>query len=178
MARSFRNRSIPQSFVRGKSRETVWVGLSPTTVVMTGLGGTIVFSLAAPGLALRPFTVVRSKISVYVRSDQEAAAELQMGAVAIAIVTDQASAIGVTAVPTPITDIDSDSFLLYGSFLNAQGTNTGAGSQVPSGHQIDFDSKAMRKVTESDDLIVVTEIDSTSAGVSLLITGRLLFKLH
>jgi len=79
-------------------------------------------SLATAGLALRPFTVIRSYVSILVVSDQAAAIEKQLGAIGIVVVSEQAFAIGVTAIPTPITDAGSDLFLLH-NFYAADESN-------------------------------------------------------
>ena len=47
-----------------------------------------------------------------VESDQSAATELFIGNLGLAVVSDQATAVGVTAVPTPATDRGSDLWFL------------------------------------------------------------------
>ena len=102
-----------REFVRGaaaisQKRLTSWFQFVPTQVSLTAAGGTIIFSLNAAALALRPFTVVRTRFKYMVISDQAAAIEIQAGAIGMAVVSDQSVAVGVTAVPTPITDMGSD----------------------------------------------------------------------
>jgi hypothetical protein len=99
-----------RDFVRGtaaisQKRLTSWFQFAPVSATFTGTGGTIMFSLNAAALALRPFTIVRSRFTYGVISDQAASLEDQVGAVGIAVVSDQAVAVGATAVPTPITDL-------------------------------------------------------------------------
>jgi hypothetical protein len=62
-----------------------------------------------------------------ISSDQFAQSESQIGAIGLAVVTDQAVGIGVTAVPTPITDLSSDSWFLH--------RFSGTSSTVPDPHQ-------------------------------------------
>ena len=107
-----------------QKRLTTWLSLVPAQTVVTG--PVILFALTAASLALRLFTIVRTRLLVSIISDQLAASEIQMGAVGAAIVSDQVNAIGVTAVPTPITDMGSDLWfvhqLMYNEFVFGDGT--------------------------------------------------------
>ncbi len=155
MARNFSRSRTPFVGQRARKRESIWFFATPTEVTITTTGGIIFFSLNAAALALRPFTVVRSIFEMYIRSDQEAAAEIQGCAVGLAVVSDQAVAIGVTAVPTPITDMGSD--LWYGYKLITSSSSSGTGSAV-SGRSEVLDSKAMRKVEDGQDMIAKNQI--------------------
>ena len=174
-----------RDFVRGasairQSRLTQWLELQPIRATLVAGGGTILFSLTTEEKALRPFTVVRTRIQCEIISDQVAASESQVGALGVAVVSDQAEAIGVTAVPTPITDMASDLWMvhqiLYNDFVLADGT----GFQDDGGYQYEIDSKAMRKVQDGEDLVVVGELSSASStgGFLLTVGGRILVKLH
>ena len=162
---------------RSAKRLTTWAGLTPTGFSQSATGGTIVFSLSAAGLALRPFTVVRSHLEFSFASDQNAAPEDQIGAYGIAVVFDEASAIGVTAVPTPITDIESDLWMVHQIYMSqifiASGTSVGN-----VGTRYTTDSKAMRKVGNGSDVIVVAEFSGQGSGYDAFLGGRLLLKLH
>jgi len=94
------------------SRETMWIGISMTATILTTPGGTILNALNAAALALRPFTIIRTRMELLVVSDQEVASEVQVGGIGVSVVSNQASAIGVSAVPTPITDIGSRLLLI------------------------------------------------------------------
>ena len=95
-------------------RETRW-GSTPTATfaIGTAQGSLILFSLDAAFLALRPFTIVRERINWYCRSDVVTGGELWGAAIGGCVVSDQAVAIGVTAVPTPIIDQSSDLWYFY-----------------------------------------------------------------
>ena len=164
-----------KQFVRsGPRRLTSWLSLQPVTATMTGIGGTIFFVLTAGEKALRPFTIVRTYLAIHVRSDQTAAGEDQFGAVGVAVVSDQSSVVGVTAVPTPATDAGSELWLAHKWFM-------AAGSSVNDGRVGSFfelDSKAMRKVEDGQDLLVIGEFDTLGDGFFLTIAGRILIKNH
>ena len=91
------------------------------------------------------------------------------------MVSDQAVAIGVTAVPTPDTDRGSDLWYvfeeIFGEFVFISGVGTQERGQL---HR--FDSKAMRKVEDGQDIITVAESPNTSAKIQVAV--RCLIKLH
>ncbi len=156
-------------------RDTVWADL-PLISSSLGTTGSAVLTTAlnAAGLALRPFTVIRERIMIYVTSDQEAASEAQNCAFGACVVTEQAVAIGVTAVPTPVTDLSSDLWYAHRWCMSSHGAGT-VDSQ--RGQPYELDSKAMRKVETGQDLITVVE-NGSNGGVIMAVAGRSLFKLH
>ena len=128
--------------------------------------------LTAAEKAKRPFTVTRTVGSIWVRSDQVAAEEDPLGAVGFIVVSDKASATGPTAIPDPITQEASDEWFTYRAFASQGGPILGAPLIE---HQ--FDSKAMRKVADGEDInIVVTNADS-GAGLVFILKFRMLVKL-
>ncbi len=156
-------------------RETLWANI-PFQIVTADVGvATLMASLNAAALALRPFTIVRMRMAFGLHSDQAAAAEVQAVAVGQAVVSDQASAIGVTAVPTPVTDAGSDAWLLYTILFN---NATNLTDLVVGQKYFEVDSRAMRKVEDGQDLVLVTEVAATSNGTVLNSSGRFLIKLH
>ena len=177
MAR-FRNRSfLSPAAVRAAPRrkETVWFSWTGTGVVLTATGGTITHSLNAAALALRPFTVIRARMQLFLRSDQAASAEDQAAAFGMCVVSDQAVAIGVTAVPTPVTDLASDLWFVHRYLMASYSGIAGGARGIP----YEVDSKAMRKVDLGQDLISVAEVDlGIGAGVTMFIAGRILVKVH
>ncbi len=164
-------------------RETLWFGMAETRTTLTSANSaTLILSLNAAALALRPFTIVRSLMHYSARSDQSAAAENWATALGGAVVSDQAVAIGVTAVPTPFTDLGSDLWFLHhiidGQFLFISGVGVEPNAVSPPGGTL-IESKAMRKVESGQDLIFVIENDGLQAtGTASYVSGRVLVKLH
>jgi len=159
-------------------RETVWLTI-PYQATSIGAASTAVLAgtLNAAGLALRPFTIVRVRGFFHVRSDQNAAEETWGMSMGYSVVSDQASAIGVTAVPTPEADRDSDLFFVYESVVGWQGISSGT-SAGELGIGKEFDSKAMRKVEQGQDVAIAVETPAVvSAGV-ITESARMLIKLH
>ncbi len=166
-----------RDFVRGavaigKRRETTWFQFLPAEVTVAS-GANLIFSLNAAALALRPFTIVRSHFMISLKSDQSAAIERQEGAVGLAVVSDQAVAVGITAVPTPITEMGSNLWLLHQLIYADESSLT---DRTRPQMNIEVDSKAMRKVEVGSDLIVVVEITSASNGAIFIVGGRMLVK--
>ncbi len=116
-------------------------------------------------------------MEVYVVSDQTANTEHQLGAFGWCVVSDQASAIGITAVPTPITDISSDLWFVYQVYFNSVQVSS-AVSVFQAGTRYSIDSKAMRKVEDGQDVLGIAEFDASGNGYNLSTGGRMLVKLH
>ncbi len=158
-------------------RETVWVEIAATNTALGAASTAVLFTgFSATLLALRPFTIVRTRGSWLVSSDQNSATETQMVALGMAVVSDQALAIGVTAVPTPFTDLSSDLFFLHEIATRRLEFITGIGAVWQVG--MPFDSKAMRKVEEGADVALSIETSGVSDGANVSKSGRMLIKLH
>ncbi len=164
---------------QGRRRESLWIGIQEGLGTYSAANVVILLnSLNAAALALRPFTIVRTRMWMVAQSDQTGAAEDWQVALGAAVVSDQASAIGVTAVPTPFTDLSSDLWFLYEVLAGEFTFVSGVGFETASGRAKDVDSKAMRKVEDGEDVIFVGEASSLSAGVKMTQGGRFLVKFH
>jgi len=160
-------------------RQTLWFTLPEATLTLAAANSAGRFLvLNAAALALRPFTVVRTRLSFFARSDQTGALETWQVAIGAAVVTDQASAIGVTAVPTPFTDLGSDSWFVHQIVTGVFLFISGVGVHPTGGRIIDVDSKAMRKVEDGSDINFTAENSGISAGTTIVTAGRMLVKLH
>ena len=106
MARRFR----PRGFVRPPKRTVMWIGKIPgnAPLAVGANTGVLVSTLNAAALALRPFTVMRTRGIVHWETDQLAASETPFGVVASIVVTESAAAAGAGSIPTPTTENDSD----------------------------------------------------------------------
>ena len=169
VTRQFRGRVGPR-------RSTDWIASTVETAVS---------SLAAASVVLdqsfafsEDATIVRVRGMLWVASDQAIASEEPFGAVGFATVTGQANAVGVTAVPTPIADQPSEQFFLWAPFMNDLVQVTGAGFAARTFRQVPLESKAMRKVTQGQAVVVTLENSSAVAGMEYLMLFRMLIKLH
>jgi len=165
----------------GKRRETLWLGDTGAVTTLAAVNSVVLLSsLNAGALALRPFTVVRTRGTLSVRSDQAGASEAYGAAFGMAVVSDQAAAAGVASVPTPVLDSDSDLWYVYEMLLATIQLGTAVAFGAGAGVQRIIDSKAMRKVEDGQDLVQVIEgAGGAAAGGCVIQTFvRTLIKLH
>ncbi len=176
------NRTGRSRFIRGvggRRRETRWLDGIPVALTL-GAASTaaITHTLTAVELALRPFTVMRTRGFWQIESDQNIATEPAQIAWGFAVVSDQAVGIGVTAVPTPFTDMESDLWFSYELLFNSFVFINGSGFQENAGLTGELDSKAMRKVEDGQDIVSVIETSAISQGAIVRVGFRMLIKLH
>ncbi len=107
------------------------------------------------------------------KSDQAAAVENQVAGFGFAVVSDQAVAVGVTAVPTPITEMGSDLWFLHQIIMGDESKLT---DRTTSATRMSVDSKAMRKVDIGQDLVGVAEHSGVGGGLIFFAAGRMLVK--
>ena len=173
-----------RDFVRGaraisQKRLTSWFSFIPAEVTLASANSAaIVFSLNAAALALRPFTIVRTRFVWEHLSDQSSSTEDQQTALGLAVVSDESVAVGVTAVPTPMSSMGSDFWFVHEISLNQFVVKTSVGFTSPTGRFVKIDSKAMRKVDIGQDIVVVIENGATSEGTANVIGGRMLIKVN
>ncbi len=162
---------------QGQRRQFVWFGISVVRTALPGNAKVLLATLNAVALALRPFTVVRSRITLQVESDQSAASEFAHGAFGHIVVSDQAIAAGSASVPGPVLATDAP-FFVYEPFIHSFVVISAIGVEEPAGTVIEVDSKAMRKVGNNEDLAFMVQSTSTSQGSIVSVQGRYLVKLH
>jgi len=159
-------------------RETIWGDVVGTAQAFTSPSQAFLLNVTGSVfLDLRPFTVVRARGVLYLKSDQAAAAENQAVNFGICVASDQAVLIGSTALPTPTTDQGSDLWLTYQSVMaNA----TDLTDLAIAGQFVQYDSRAMRRVEPGAQVVFLaeTEVAGLTDGCQLRHTGRLLIKLH
>ncbi len=176
MARSFHG--LRSRMIRS-GRKTFWFsGSIVHTTLASASSAAIQTSLNAAALSLRPFTVIRTRGVWGFSSDQTAADEDQEVAFGSIVVSDEAVAVGITAVPTPVEQdgspwIHFDMAFQRLEFLSSVGV---VPDMMPQRYVID--SKSMRKVEEGQDLITVIQNSGTSEGTNVATYVKTLVKLH
>ena len=164
---------------KGPRRSTLWIDIVEVNTTLASSNLVAFINSAGAGLlAIRPFTVVRTRGILAFRSDQTGASESFNAALGYAIVSDQASAIGATAIPTPYTDLGSDLFFVHQFMSGRFEFVTGIGFHPQAMATIEYDSKAMRKVNDDQDIAVVLETSSIGSGINIYHAARMLIKLH
>jgi len=145
--------------------EVAFVALPPATAVLDS-----VFTAGDPE------TIIRVRGLLSIQSDQIVISEQPFGAVGLAVVTDQAVAIGVTAIPTPYADGESDKWLLHEYWAASMEVAT-AVSIANISQRFVLDSKAMRKVSPDETVVLVIENGSAGGGAIYRLDLRILSKL-
>jgi hypothetical protein len=104
---------------------------------------------------------------VFVSSDQILASEFIVGAFGMCVVSEDAFAAGAASIPGPFSDASSDLWMVHQYFAQSFqfASGVGAGFNGSFGMQLDIDSKAMRKVTEEERLVVMVENGSADGMV-------------
>ena len=157
-------------------RATQWLGSAPATGFIALGAATAVFDqFFAFG---EKATVIRVRGGLWVSSDQGGANEEPFGSLGFAVVTDQAAAIGVTALPTPETDRASDNWFLWEPWVASTRVASSIGFTSDPFRYYPIDSKAMRKVDDGDNVVVMLENSSAADGVNYILNFRMLVKLH
>ena len=169
-----------RGFVRSRSvgakRVPTWIGFTVNTTTIPANAAVLLASLSASALLLRPFTVIRTRALVHVLSDQAIANETPQGVVSLAVVSDTAAALGITALADGVSSPDGN-FFVYQPYITRFQFITAAGFEGNSGSQYLIDSKAMRRVGADEDIVVVGADDTASFGATCIIQGRMLLKL-
>ena len=160
--------------VGGAKRKTSWLELVPTSASVSASTSVLLLSLTTAEKARRPFTIVRTHWEIVMANDAIGGGITNLiGAVGACVVTDQAEAVGITAIPTPITDLASDQWFLHQMMLSSQ-IEQGTDGMTYSNAKYSIDSKAMRKVDDSEDVVFIVE--SGAVSFTIVHGGRLLIK--
>ncbi len=166
-------RVVTQSRRRSPSSKQ-WAGFTSGTSWNT-LGAATSF-IVGSFTAGSDLTLLRTRGLLAVLSDSEVEEEI-MGAIGITVATEDAFGQGVNAIPTPISDIGSDQWVMWTPFAHARAVGSATG-QSPAQTNFTIDSKAMRKFHADQRLVVVIENDSASFGMRYHLTIRTLVMLR
>ena len=159
----------------GSQRLTDWSASTPLTGLLTVAAGTkALLEIFAPLSSGE--TIVRTRGMYAYGSDQEGVDEFYTGAFGIGVVTKVAAAIGITAIPGPATDAAWDGWLFHSYFAGQVIFASGVGFQDWDVNMQVIDSKAMRKVTADDRLVVVVENTVSTTGFEIGHAIRILSK--
>ena len=112
-----------------------------------------------------------------VNSDQTAASEEVMGALGFMIVSEDAFAVGITAISSPVSD-PTNSWFVWHPFTLFSETSTGQQVNNPAGRPIVVDSKSKRVFEGNTRVVVVAENFATVGGLEMIFVLRVLAKLR
>jgi len=151
-----------------------WIGPADQGYIAIGSGAKVLISSFDPLISamVKP-TIVRTRGVVSYFPSFGASLSFA-GAFGMAVVTDRAVAAGVVSLPDPVSDSGWDGWFVWRSFANRVEFDTAAGVEL-AGRDFEVDSKAMRKMTDDETLIMIAA--SQSGAFSLYDGTRTLFML-
>ena len=157
----------------------MWIGAGVGDTVISAATKSLISTLSAGALLLRPFTILRTRMLIYWVSDQQTGTEQSFGTYARLVVTDTAAALGVTAIPdlSVLAGDPEASWHVVQTVAQRFVFGTAVAFQAQAGWQYTVDSKAMRKVGPDDNVVAMFSEDGTSGG-RLITQGRQLIQLH
>ncbi len=159
-------------------RQTGWsVGPGSSVPVGVSASGSLILG-SGVGANIQGLTLIRVRGHVELVLRLAGASEGFTGAIGICLVTDDAFAIGITAMPTPVTDMEDDIWLYHRFFSVHAGAVTATAALARISESWEVDSKAMRKTPQGTTLAAVFE--ATEVGTSIIdvtFQSRLLDKL-
>ena len=98
-----------------------------------------------------------------------------IGAWGMGIVSAQAFVAGAASIPGPYTDVEWDGWFAHGFWGFRQTAAGTVGNLVVNSQFMEIDNKAMRKINDTDVMVVMAESQADAARVS--IQFRMLVKL-
>ncbi len=156
----------------------MWIGSGVGSTVIASAVVSLVSTLSAGALLLRPFTILRTRMEIEHFSDQQAGDENPFGTYAKLVVTETAAALGITALPDPsgISGDPEASWFVWQALFSRVNVDSASGQHFNE-YKWTVDSQAMRKVGPDDDIVSLYS-NETSHGTTLITNGRMLIQLH
>ena len=160
-----------RTFNRATKRLTTWGNLADQGFTGVATGGSSLISSTA---FEEPGTIIRARGIISIRATAEGASQTINGAFGVGLVSAEALAVGITALPTPHSDADWGGWMVWKPFGLRWLVDTAVGAEWAH-VMIEIDSKAMRKVEASSAMVFVAE--SQSGAFDIIESVRLLLKL-
>ncbi len=123
----------------------------------------------------QPETVIRTRGLLTIETDQEGADEQPFGAIGFIVVSAEALAAGAASIPAPYSNSGDDGFFVHQFFAAPVTFSTGTGL-ARLAVDYTFDSKAMRKLSPDDRVVMMIENASASHGLEFILSFRMLLK--
>ena len=157
---------------RAPKRKTVWVGTASSASVAVASAASVIHSSFVPSaLSMLAPTIVRVRGFFSIFPSVLTADLTWFGAYGLCIVSDEALAIGTTAIPRPHDDDDWPGWLVHGYFGGHVEADA-AGPLLTQPTSFSVDSKAMRKVGVNES--VVWMVEAQLGAVTAVLQARVL----
>ena len=153
----------PRHFPRTNSRSarlTQWIG--PADQGYVTVASTTAVIIASTTFS-DPLTIMRTRGMISVKSNVDTDVTIT-GAVGMAIVQNEALVAGVNSLPEPFSDADWGGWFVWRTFAIDQKVLS-VSSIFQAQYNFEVDSKAMRKVTSNESLVVIAESQLGTFGL-------------
>ena len=154
---------------------TDWASIN--SAVQTNVGAASKVLLGSFSSSLGTETVRRTRGLLSWSSDQQTASEFVPGAFGMCVVSLDAFTAGVASLLGPVSDAGSDLWFVHQWMMFDLRFASGVGLEPHFDRQYEFDSKAMRRVTEEERVVLVVENAHASSGAAFNFQIRLLGSL-
>ena len=170
----YRNRQVPNRRTPNRG----WAGqVASAATSIAANSRVLVASLVLDNQGIDE-TILRVVGGIGVASDQGAATEFQIGALGFAIVTDAALAIGITALPDPVTDVEDDMWFVYQSWAQQFRFVSGVGVEPDFMTWYPFDSKAKRVVHTGSSIVAIVSNSHSAEAFNVVLNFRMLTQVR
>ena len=167
------NRSRRPYRTSGARVSPSWVYLQ-TLVAPLAASSKLLIGGFVPSTASIEETILRTRIELFVVSDQNAVPEFQQGAFGMYVVSDLAFAAGIASIPSPVAQGSDDGWFVHQTFIQMSDQISGGGNY---GSRWSIDSKAMRKIPEGATVAIVIENSSLFNAFQFAVGVRMLSKI-
>ena len=164
---------VPTARGRGARLRKTWLGGALIDrVTLTTTQGSL-GAVQITETALLESTVLRVRGELLIVAIPNAAADSDVVGLGLVVVSAAAIAAAGAALPGPINDIGSDSWMWYQTIpLDAVVLTAGDANARAVIHRVTIDAKAMRKLPQDNALVLVGEL-STGDFASVNVTGQM-----
>ena len=146
----------------GQRRLVQWIGPADQAfIAVASAGATLIGSASFTDKA----TIVRTRGGVRIQAQVATADVAIVGAFGVGIVSADALAVGITAIPGPFRDADWSGWYVWRSFSDRLEFQSASGTRFLT-FGFEVDSKAMRKVGPLDALVIVAESQIGAFSIS------------
>jgi len=160
-------RSRGRSFVRGQKRQVTWIGPADQGYISVGAAGSTLLADFAPGtVGIDKPTIVRTRGDISIVPAVLSADLEVVGAFGVGVVSAQAFAIGITAIPKPFDDANWDGWYVWQAINFVVEAGATVQSFSPADRIITVDSKAMRKIADNEVLVLVAQSQQGAFRIS------------
>ena len=143
-----------RQFPARSQRLTTWIGpAAQNFLAVASAGATVIASLPFE----EPATIMRTRGQVSIAPNVVTADLTIAGAFGICVVSAEAFAAGIAAIPEPFSDADWGGWFVWRSFANKVVASAVDDGIFPAAVTMEIDFKAMRKVTSNEVMVVVAE---------------------